>query len=195
MAANFPGPYDMRFFYTVQGRDHTQKLNCAVQGTPNVGDDSSTIVLQTKDLVGVNMETAADAWAALIADQFNDTDAVINRVELWRYEPLSSDAIYVSSYQLGVDGTSAGATAPASQTISTFRTVEGGVLKINLMDTVFPGDQKEAYPAQYSSVNDIFDYVVADDTWILGRDTSYPVLALNWLPGINERLFKQIYRD
>lgn len=194
MVTNWPGPYDMRFFYTVQGRDHVQKLNCSPTTDPAVGTALGDIDLELQGGGVVDAETAADDWADLMKTMFSDSGAVINRVELWKYDFESYNATYVNAHALLVDGTNVLATVPASQGVMTFRTTEGGVLKLNFLDTVFPAAIKEAFPAANAGINAIAGFVSNSTNWILGRDTSYPILALNWLPGQNERLFKEIYR-
>lgn len=193
--ANFSGPYQIRIFYTVAGRDHRQSINCDVQGSPVVGSDFSTITLETKDSVGVAADTAIDAWIDVIDGRFNLTDAVFNRAELWKYVPLSEDASYVATYAIGAAGNTAGATVPAGEIIMTFRTQEGGIMKVSFQDTSMPAGSSQAYPPTDGGDEDIMDYVVADDTWMLAKDTSYPIVPLALHPGQNERAFKKIYRS
>lgn len=194
MALNFPGPYEMRFFYTVDNLQHVQKINCDVVGTPVVGEDSANITLQTKDSVGVNMETAADAYGALWQDFFDDTAATLDRVELWRYAAESTDATYISSYDLALDGESVvGEYKAAQQVTLSFRTQEGGIMRLVYLET--PLTFNVVRPIQpATALKAMADYVVASDTWMLARDTSYPVVGISEAGGENEAIWRKRYR-
>lgn len=195
MADNFPGPYQMRVFYAVQGRSHVQNINCDVIGTPAIGTAFADITLVTKDAVGIAADTAVDEWVDLIDGRLATVDAVINRAELWKYTDLTDLSTFVSSYSIGVAGANGIATKPASELIMTFRTQEGGIMRIVIEESTAVVGAKQPYPPSDAGDQAIMDYVVASDTWMLAKDTSYPVVALNFLPGQNERAFKKLYRS
>ena len=67
---NFPGEWEVEIKYTVDGMQHSQKLNCNVQGAPVIGDAANTITLDTRDGVGVLLDAAVTAWVDLIKTQY-----------------------------------------------------------------------------------------------------------------------------
>lgn len=193
--ANFSGPYQIRIFYTTLGRAHVARLNCDTVGTPAIGETFDNITLVTKDTVGVAADVAVDALIDVIDGRFNTGEATFGRAELWKYEALSENADFVASYTIGATGNSANGCVPASELIMTFRTQEGGIMKFVLEETSAAAGAAQDYPPNDSGDQDIMDYITADDTWVLAKDTSYPVVPLRFLPGQNERAFKKLYRD
>jgi hypothetical protein len=198
MAQNFPGPYEMRFFYeaTVLARtfEHTFRLNVDCIGSPDVGDNSAGIDLETYIGGGRGMEDFADDLVNVIKTQFN-TGVTFNRVELWQYAASSFDATFITSYTQGISGTSGAATVPASQNIYTFRTSNGGIAKLDLRHTIGGTNPAVFYPTANAPIDAIFAEISDSATGCaLGRDNGKLVSPLKWLGGINEKLVRELYR-
>jgi|SRR3990172_6090248 len=193
MALNFPGPYDVRIFYTVSAREHVQKLNVSLASTPDPGDPFSGITATTRVGGTRALDDAVDDWVAVIDNYFNSTDASFVRAELWQYETESFDAHFVTTYDISAPGISAIATVPASQVTWTFRTLEGGVMRVTLLDTQ-SGVALPDYPPYSSAAQDVADFVTASDNPWLGRDGSYPFANIAVSYGQNEALFRKVYR-
>lgn len=199
MVQNFPGPYELRFFYTTPESgltlNHVQRLNLNLTTQPNVGDAFVNINAVTRGGVATpDLATVVEDWLTLIDDEFSTTVSFPN-VELWEYTPLTFDAKFISAYSPTANaGVNAAPTIPAQQSIITFRTAEGGILKINLMETVRSAQQQQSFPTGTPSINAIATFVTGSTNWILARDTSYPISRLRWLPGRNEALFKKRFR-
>lgn len=194
MAINFPGPYEVRINYTSGGRDHQQRLNVRVAGTPVPGvDDFTTIDALRRDDSPFALDAEVDAWVALLQPFYNNATSSFTTAELWSYVPESFDASFVAAYALGVNGSSASAVVPASQLIFTFRTQEGGIMKINLMDNILAPADKDAPPYPGTSQAVANAIVLGTSPW-LARDTSYAIASIGLYPGQNERLFKKQYR-
>lgn len=193
MATNFPGPYQADIHYTTIVNtvplDHVAKLNVDCAGPLVPGMDFSGIDFVTKGAGLVNGLAAVLDWADLIKTQFA-ADTTINRVELWSVAPESFDRTFISTADIAIDGTHPNGTIPASQLIFTFRSQEGGIMRLNLMEATTLPAVPVAFPTGTASYNNIANFVTSDDNWILARDTSYPIAAIRFLPGQNERLFK-----
>lgn len=193
MVTNFPGPYQADIFYTtlVSGvpLEHVAKLNVDCVGPLFPGQDFSTIEFVTKGAGPVNGLAAILDWADLMKAFFH-TANTIDRVELWSVAPESYDRTFISAADIGVDGTNVGATIPASQVIFTFRTSEGGIMRLNLMEASELPGRPQTLPNGFPTIDNVANFVVSDNNWILGRDTSYPVATIRYLPGQNEKLFK-----
>lgn len=192
---NYPGPYEVRIFYTVNTLVHTQRLNVRVAGTPNPGDDMSTIDFLRQDDSTFGADGELDEWADLLAAVLNSGNSVVNYAELWKYEAGTFNAEFISTYDLNVTGASASAYNPAGQAIMTFRTTEGGIMKISIMESILGSGVPLAYSALSSGWQAIIDAVRYGTTgsW-LARDTSYPFSFIRMYPGQNEALFKKRYR-
>lgn len=197
--ANFPGPYELRIFYTVttspgDAIQHQLRINVDCDPAPDPGDTFNTIQVKLAGGSTTGLHNTTLAIVNLVEDFYNGTDATFDYAELWLYEAASFEAAYISTYAIGLPGTSAEDTFPASQTIWTFRTVGGGILKVSLMDNVSAPYVPVAY-ADLNAVNKaLVDYVV-DDTLspFLGRDNTRPLAFLRQFAGQNEHLFKTRY--
>jgi len=194
MALNFPGPYELRYFYTVDSRVHQLRHSLQLNDTPSVGDAFSTIIPIERDGDAVtSLNTHVDNFVAVFLPFLSSADGAVNRVELWKYTPSSFDAMYVSVYDISLAGTNVAATIPASQVIWTFRTQEGGILKITILDTTV-GAGISLVPPLPTVAQNIADYINNNNSIVLGRDTSYPFSVVGYYRGQNERLFKRLYR-
>lgn len=194
---NFPGPYELRIFYTVDtdpggALDHQLRINIDCPVPPDPGDLFSVIDISLAGGGTAKLHTTTLAIVNLIEDNFNSDDTAFTHAELWVYEPASFDATYLTAYDLGLPGTAALATVPASQTIFSFRSLAGGVVKLVLLDTVgIPG-----VPVAYSGLSAVPQAVV--DYWlddnlspVLARDGTRPLAFLKLFPGQSEHLFKR----
>lgn len=193
MADNYPGPYQIDIEYVVENLTHVQRLNCDVTTTPDPGTDITTLELNTRDAGVVNLETALLAWIDLLAPFYNDT-VVFNVATLWRNTPLSLERTFIGSYVIDVNGTSSSPTVKAGQVIFTFRTLEGGVMRINLMEAINSTGKSVSRSSLGSGATPLAEFIESEDNWILGRDTSYPISGIAFHPGQNEYLFKKRYR-
>lgn len=199
MSLNYPGPYEVRIFYTVTTgfaiMSHSQRLNVRVDGTPAPGTPMADIDFLRRDNTPFAATSEIDAWVALMRARFaTHASNVIQYAELWKYEPESFDASFVSTYDINLAANGGGTTLIGGQEIYTFRTEEGGIMKLNFMQST----QAEGAPIVYSglSVNQkaIVDAVRNGTSPWLGRDTSYPFSFIKMYPGRNEALFKKIFR-
>lgn len=200
MALNYPGPYEVRMFYNVYNgattEPHEQRLNVNVNGTPNPGDAMNTIQFVDRGSSLVQADTTIIAWANLIAPRWLvHANNVITHAELWRYAPLSFDATFISTLSINIAATGAGSTLIAGQEMYTFRTSEGGIMKLNFMESTQAQGAPQSYNALNAGQKAIVDFVlsVPDALWI-ARDTSFPVAFLRMFPGSNEALFKKRFR-
>lgn len=199
MVQNFPGPYELRLTMTALAASdplrHTQRLNLQLTATPSPGDAFNNINAVTRGGTATpDLAAAVEAWLTLIAPRFA-TLTVFGAVELWKYQPLTFEANFISAYNpTKVAGNNANPTVKSNQEIYTFRTLEGGIMRINLLETVRAVGLVQPYPTANTSADAIFDFITGSTNWILARDTSYPFASMNFLPGQNEKSFRQRFR-
>lgn len=199
MVQNFPGPWELRLsiiaLAATEPLDHSQRLNVDLTATPTPGDAFNNINAKVRDgLTTPDLAAAIEAWLLLLAPRYENL-TTFGVVELWAYAPLSFDATFISSYNPTlVAGTSVSATVKAAQEIYTFRTVEGGIMRINLMETKGNPGPTITYPTGAPGFDNIFDFITGGSNWILARDTSYPFASLKLNPGQNEKSFRQRFR-
>lgn len=193
MATNFPGPYEVRLFYTTSGLQHQARYNCFADASPTPGTASNAINLVQKDASLINLETAVDDWIALLAPVFN-TAATFDRAELWQYEVGTTNATFIAAWTIGSNGSSATSPNLAHQDTLTWRTLEGNILKVVLLDGISISKDQVSYAADLPAFKAIADYVVSNDDWIIGKDTSFPVAYIRRSGGENEALARRRYR-
>lgn len=194
MTLNFPGPYEFRMFYTVLTRQHVQKLSMDVVAPPNVGDPFSTITAKCRDENVVALNTAADAWVVVMKAFLKSTEATITHAELWKYTTGTFDATYLASYNISVAGTSAGVANPSSQIIYTFRSDNGGIMRVVLMDTTVDPGPAQVFADLSAASLAVVNLVNSDASPWMARDNGYTHAFLRFLPGQSERWFKKLNR-
>lgn len=193
MATNFPGPYQVRIKYVVDSREHIQRLNVVVDGTPDPGTPMADIDFLEVGGGMIDGDTAIASWVTLMKPFLTDDDGEFINAELWKFEDASNDASFVSVTALGVAGTGTGTTIPASQLIWTARTANGGTLRIELLDGQIAPGVPDFAPFTLATNQAIDAALVGSDNWIYGRDNSYPVAMNGFFPGQSEYWFKQIF--
>jgi len=198
MALNFPGPYEVRLFYTVNHTTglytHSARYNVVCAVDPNPGDAFSTISVVKRNTDTVALDVAVDTWVALLQPLFVAAPTAFLYAELWKYDPLSFEASFVSTYDISLAGTGGGSVNPGGQAIFTFRTQEGGVMKVSLMETAIASGGSLPYVSLNAAQGALVDTLTNGTTPWLARDTSYPFAFVQMHPGVNEALYKKRFR-
>lgn len=193
MAVNFPGPYEVEIHYTSNSNAHVQRLNCDVLVAPDPGDPASTIDLKLRGGGTEQLDIAVIAWCDLIGASY-ETTTTFDNFTLWAVDPGTFDKTFITTEALAIDGTGGGSTIPEHQLALTFRTVEGGTMRVVLLESMSNEQDRVSYANTGALVQGIMDFVVSTNGWILARDTSYPIASLNSVGGQNESLFKRAHR-
>lgn len=200
MALNFPGPYEVRLFYTTNlitvPLQHQARYNVYVDGDPDPGTAFADIDVIRRDGSPFALDGEVDDWVDLMKGLYNSTAGigVIDYAELWKYEPESFDASYISTYPIAVTGTSATAQSPYTQVIVTFRTNLGGIMKISFLETIITQGAVDTLPFANATLDAMADALVAGTVPWVGRDGGYPFACIAAYPGQNEALFKKRVR-
>lgn len=195
MALNYPGPYQMRFFYTVDGIQHKMQLNTRVSGDPAPGTAMSGInLILTNDTERAATDVITD-MADWMGAHLATGDSTIDFAELWKYEAGTFDATYVSA--VGISGTTlvSGDSTPAAEFSLLFRTAEGGIMRIVIEEPQIGSFGSFSY-AGLPGVDQVFVSEIIGGSvfpWI-GRDTSKPIAFKRGFTGQNEKMFRVRYR-
>jgi hypothetical protein len=183
--------------YTVDGLEHVQSLNCDCVADVGAGTDFSDWDVYTRVGGTVQLDTAVDAYVVLMKALFTD-DCTIDYAELFLYGPNSFVKIWRSVYTIGETGDDTVNTyTKAAEFTFTFRTQEGGNMRLVYEETYTANDFSKSpvgllTPA--GAYDNMVQFVVGADNWILARDTSYPIQALYFLRGQNEHIFRTRWR-
>ena len=194
MADNFPGPQVIDIQYTFSAQTHHALLNCELTTSPIPGQDLGDFNVKTRGGTTPALATAVANWITLIRPIFGTT-AQFESWTLWDYVPNSFDRTFINSAVVDLAGTSGSANVASAQLIMTFRTAEGGTMKLAFMENISVPGPTISRATATGAVLAIFQFVEGATNWILGRDTSYPIVGINSLPGQNEALFKRRNRN
>jgi hypothetical protein len=200
MALNYPGPYEVRYIYqctaTPGGElEHQTRLSLALEADPDVGTLFADIDVTPRVAAPVDLQTVCNAFVQLVIDVYETGNSMWDRVELWKYTPDTFLATYISQLGLAEDGDAVGSVVPAAQSIFTYRTEEGGIMKVTLMEPSHTPMVKQVYGDLNPPEDAIVDWFLDDAaSFHLARDTSYPTAFLGWFPGQNEHVFKKRFR-
>lgn len=198
MAINYPGPYEIRMFYTCSvtglNLNHEARYNLRLETDPDPGDDFSVINALERSGTPVGLDTYMELWVDLFLGMYPSTAAVISHCELWRYTAGTFESEFVSTYDIAEAGVGGGNLQPAGQYIMTFRTIEGGIMKLNFLETTQVNAATDTPPFAFAPAEAIRQHVISVDNVWLGRDTSYPFASIAAFPGANEAIFKKRFR-
>jgi hypothetical protein len=200
MAENYPGPYQLRVFYdcapaafSTVSRVLQLNLDCDTEPTP--GDAFSDIDIKRAVGTAVPLDNVTNALVNVLEDLCSSADTDITYAELWKYDALSFDATYISTYDISNAGVHADPGEAASQQTFTFRTLEGGVFKIVLLEQPQGAWQKKVYSDLSVAQQAFVDFFTDDSTsYWLGRDTSRPFVFMGLFAGHNEKLIRNRFR-
>lgn len=196
---NFPGPYELEFDISMgavtPARSHKLRINVACVGIPPVGALLSAVTLQAAGGGTKTAQAAADQFWSFIRLVYAPSVAC-SGVTLWKYIPNTFAKDFVSSGTVAAP-TGAGLTTQiAMQRTLSFRTANGSVLKVVMLEGNVAADTKTVLVPNASGTNDqrIAAYILSADNVALGRDDSYPVAAMFAAYGQNERIWRKVYR-
>lgn len=200
MAVNYPGPYELRLNYRVGidtelPLDHQLRLSLFTDIMPTPGDEFVDIDIVPRVIANRALSLVTDELVTLLQPFYTAAGTAFLNAELWAYVAGTFDASWISAYEINEVGTSVVVEQLAGQSIYTYRTIEGGLFKLTLMECNHYQSVSMVYPDLTADNQALVDFCVADDeSWFLARDTSYPLLFLKLHPGQNEHLFKRRFR-
>lgn len=200
MPVNFPGPYQLRFYYDCEpgaepSLPHVLQVNVDLTEEPDPGTPFTEIDCLRFGGLFIGLHNVVDNFVAVLLPLLSAADTALNYVELWKYEPLTFNASYISTYAIAEPGTSISAGSPAEQETYSFRTREGGIMKIVLLEQLHGNRHPENYSDLSQEEKDMVDWVVGPTTThFLGRDTSYPFVFHKLSAGTNEHTFERRFR-
>lgn len=200
MTKNFTGPYQLRVFYNVgPGAEpllnHQANFNIDCDPAPAPGDAFGVIKVKRRVGITVNLDTVTNALVNVMEDLLSAADAVISHAELWVYTPLTEDASYISTYDISQVGIHASAGHPGSYSTFSFRSVEGGIMYVTLLEVPDPGQARQTYTNLSVEEKAFVDFITDDSTsYWLAKDTSYPHVFLRHSPGLHRGVIDRRYR-
>lgn len=202
MAINYPGPFELRIRYTDSvlspAIEHIQRLNVSLVGNPAQADVFGNYEFNDiNGATGVDLATLVEDYLAKFNKMFG-SNMDVGLIDLWKYPtPQSFDSVFWSTYTPTANtGTTGSTNAASAQDIYTFRTQEGGVMKLSLMENTNQPGAPVLYASLPADEKALVDFILDGNAStysapFLGRDTSYPFAFIKQFPGQNEALWKK----
>lgn len=79
-----------------------------------------------------------------------------------------------------------------SQTVITFRTYNGGIFKLYLMEAVATVNQVISAPFPAGATKNLSDHLIGTSSAVCGRDNGFPLAPLRSLGKTNDALRKKL---
>lgn len=199
MVLNYPGPYELRVYYTCDASpggalQHQARFSLNLAADPDVGDDFSTIAVALRGGGTDTLDDVTDGLRNVLEDLLSAADTTIDYAELWKYVQGTFQATYVSTYAIAAAATDAGGARAAAESIWTFRTSHGGIFKCTLLDHIGSPSPPAVYAdmdADNQALCDFFTHPTL--AAFVGRDGGWPVVPIAVYIGQNEHVFKKRY--
>jgi hypothetical protein len=195
---NLIGPNQIEILYrvpTTPNREHAVRFNTAVQGSPANGLPMASYSLLKKGGGTVTADAAINLLWSFIR-QFYPAGATGFQVTLWSVAVGTSARTFMSSMTLtnpaGVNGA---AVSPLQQHTLTFRSANGGVQKVVLMESSTAGGETRntlLSNAAGSPAQKLASYMLSADNVTLAADDAFAIAPLRDLTGQNEHIVKKL---
>lgn len=183
-------PGFVKILYVRDTIQHVQTIPVAPSGDIVVGEEPSFFRnVNPPDLMGV----CVDELIALYKPIFG-ADVDISSAEFWSKPEPEDDPFWVFTHDVGEVGTAGSASAPFLQSTMTLRTASGHHYKNVLVaiSSVFPNDLRTFWPFSAGVFKNLADYLIGDDSWIVGRDGANLVVPTTFTTKTNDAVRKKV---
>lgn len=198
MAINYPGPQEVEYQVQVSTFVHRIRLSCAIDGSvPTPGTPPASINLMTRSGAPAALSVCANGLWEQLRTFFNTSVSCLGYT-LWNYPVAGSLAkdFVTSGTVTNAAGLSATASNLAFQCTLSFRSANGGVLKLTLLESVYT--DKFSLPlianAAGSTPQKVAAYMISSAGWAIARDDGFPVVPTKITGGENEVIARKRYR-
>lgn len=188
MAANTKGPYELRIPYVADDFiGHTLRLNLMVAGStaPTPGTPAEDVLVVTRSS-SIPLPDAVDSFWDVARERLS-TGTAASGYELWRIPTEGGDPIFITAGDLTNINGNGGLLVKNSQEVYTFRSANGGIGKITLMDVASNSETRAPIP----SANTLGQFAISADSFLLARDDGFFIAKMNLSSGQNEVSFKR----
>lgn len=184
MAQNSIAPGFIKLFYQSANASHTMVL--PVRPYLTIGAEWW---LNPKNQTPGNIWTSGITTFVNLLRGLMHTSATFQYAELWTVSAPGADPVFRETAQLAIAGTNAAASQVASQILFSFRTAEGGVGRIVLLDGVFAPNNRYLAPNYgNAAILAIVNQLVSNTSVNVGRDDGYIIAVPKVLTKTNDAL-------
>lgn len=196
--ANFPGPYEIEYTLTGWGspaREHLMRFSTAVLGSPAPGSLPTAIDVQKMGGSTAKLNIVVNQLWEFIRLFYPNTISC-SGYQLWKYVAGTLGKDFIAAGTVTNPAGSGAATVAAAQLTQTYRSANGGILKIVILESNQSGNARQALVANAAGnpSQRLASYIMSADNIVLARDDAYPVNPLRDSRGENERIWREINR-
>lgn len=170
---------------------HTATLPVLPQGVPTVGTEPSFF---QKNGTAALMSTLVNAFVT-VWRPFLFTDMDIQSADYWSVPGPDGDPVWIYSHLIGLQGSGTGSTAAAGEAVMSFRTDQGGLLKIYWMEpyAALLTVPVQSYPFPAGGTTTFANYMLGGTSWVVGRDGGAPAVPIKFTTKTNDALRRKLY--
>lgn len=175
-------PGFVRFRYDDTHRTHWATYQVDPSGVITAGVEPSFAIKGGGDAL---MSVCIAGWTAALATQLAAASGTV-LAEFWSKPTASDDPVWIYAVATPQSGTGGGTETFVKQVNRSFRTGAGHLMRnvvVGISTSV--GDDTVA---PLPPTDDLAEYLLSDDNWIMGRDNSFPVAPLNYSIKTNDVL-------
>lgn len=191
MAINDLAPGFIKLFYNSNGHNHVDTIPIRFSGTPIPGTMPNLLD------AGDNVVTALVGLTAYITalKPLLHTSAAYTGYEVYS-KAIGFDPLFVFGDDLNIPGTSAVAAVPDSEAVFTFRTAQGGVAKVYVMEGSSATNLRVAARTGAAGVvGTVTTFMLGSTNIRIGRDTAKIISGIYFTTKINDALRKKRVLD
>lgn len=187
MSLNCLAPGFIKLFYNSNGHNHTQVV-CVSPA------NSTGSILNTRSAGTQAFDAAIDTIVANFKTMLKTTDEYFGS-ELYTQADCDSLPVFQFAYDLGgpVAGTATGTTVPWQQLAMTYRTTDGGKMRLIFLEGAVEVNDVKNPITDYATggIKTVNDYLFFSGSVVTARDNSFPAFPLNVVTKVNDTLRKR----
>lgn len=186
MGRNSLSPGFVRLIYTANGRIHKATLPCMPV------DNAGTWAIEKNNATLYSPWTAAVDAFVLVFKPFLNTADEVQTAQLWTQYSENSDPVFREEYAIAAAGTSAAAALVYGQQTMVFRTENGGLLRLYIMEPASSVNYHFFPPFPAGVYENMRAHVMGATTgWLIGRDGGRPTSCCSVTSKVNDKLRKK----
>jgi len=197
---NLPGPYEIEFSlggWSAPVRSHVMRFNVIAVGNPPAGTLATAIDIQKQGGATAKLNVVANQLWEFLRLAYH-TSITCTGYTLWKYAVGTNAKDFVSAGTVtNPAGTSATSPTVAWEVIATFRSANGGIMKVVYLEPSLTGENRSTLTpnAAGNAIQRLASYILSADNIAIARDDAFIVAALRDSRGQNERIWRKIYRS
>jgi len=166
---------------------HHMTIPVNYDGTPTPGTEPDIIL---KDASSSGVEAALDAFLDVLVPHFN-TSVNFGNAEAHTVDATTGADTFIWTWNAARVGSDGGPAIPTGQAVFSFKTSVGSALKVYLMESGSPANNRILPPYDPGIIKDLSDFVVSGASLFYGRENAYALAPVSFITKYNDKLRKQ----